>query len=127
VSPHLSEHKASFRIFIVDDEQTIAKTTSLILQKEGFEAVPFTDPELLLEFSRECPPNLVISDIIMPQMNGFELATALRKALPDCRIILLTGHADASDLRDLALEQGHELEVLSKPLHPTKLIACVRK
>ena len=63
----------------------------------------------------------------MPQMNGFELADFLKEMRPQCRIILFTGQAGVADLADMAIAQGHTLEVLSKPLHPTELIAKVRE
>jgi DNA-binding response OmpR family regulator len=122
----LNENEVSLRIFVVDDEEMIATTTSHILQMEGFQAIPFTDPRLLLECCLESPPDLVISDIIMPHMDGFQLAESLRETLPRCRVILFTGQAGAAELRGLAFDQGHELEVLSKPLHPRELIAKVR-
>jgi len=116
----------AFRIFVVDDEETIAKTTSHILRLEGFEAIPFSDPRLLLEFCRESPPDLVISDIIMPHMDGFQLAESLKEMLPLCHVILFTGRAGVAELRGLAFDQGHDLEVLSKPLHPLQLVAMAR-
>jgi DNA-binding NtrC family response regulator len=115
-----------FRIFVVDDEPTIAKTTSQILELQGFDAIPFSDPRHLLESCRESPPNLVISDIIMPHMTGFELAGLLKEMQPQCSVILFTGQAGVADLAALAVEQGHVLEVLSKPLHPQSLIETVR-
>ncbi|MBB5060554.1 CheY-like chemotaxis protein [Granulicella aggregans] len=72
------------------------------------------------------PPNLVISDIIMPHMSGFDLANRLRNTHPQCKILLSTGQAGVDDLREYALELGHDIEVLSKPLHPLKLIERVK-
>lgn len=115
-----------FRIFIVDDEDTIAITTATILRNAGFEAVPFSDPCVLLGFCIESPPDLVISDVVMPQMNGFELANYLLEIQPRCEILLFTGHAGVVELQELSTEQGHDLLVLAKPIHPEDLIAKVR-
>jgi CheY-like chemotaxis protein len=111
-----------FRIFVIEDDPVIAKTTSQILQLEGFDATAFTDPGHLLEYCRKSPPNLVMLDIIMPHMTGFELAEFLKVLQPQCRVILFTGQAGVADLAELAVDQGHVLEVLSKPLRPQDLI-----
>jgi DNA-binding NtrC family response regulator len=116
----------SFRIFFVDDEPGIANTTAQILQMEGFDCVSFCDPLALIVSCEETPPDLVISDIIMPQMNGFDLASLLLASYPQCKILLFTGQAGVEDLREYASELGHDIEVLSKPLHPQKLIEKVR-
>lgn len=114
-----------FRIFIVDDEPTIANTTAQILQLAGFDCVPFIDPLDLINHCAMTPPSLVISDIIMPQMSGFDLAILLRSTQPQCKMILFTRQAGVDDLRAYALDLGHDIEVLSKPLHPAKLIEAV--
>jgi DNA-binding NtrC family response regulator len=106
-----------FRIFVLNDDPTIAQTTSQILRLQGFDATAFTAPRHLLEYCRESLPNLVISDIVMPHMTGFELAEFLKVMQPQCSVILFTGQAGAADLAKLAVDQGHVLEVLSKPLH----------
>jgi len=115
-----------FLIFIEDDESSIAETTAHILQREGFHCVPFSDPLDLIDHCAATPPNLVISDIIMPQMSGFDLANRLRDTHPQCKILLFTGQAGVGDLREYALELGQDIEVLSKPLHPLKLIERVK-
>jgi DNA-binding response OmpR family regulator len=62
----------------------------------------------------------------MPQTSGFDLANRLRDTHPQCKILLFTGEAGVDDLREYALELGHNIEVLSKPLHPLKLIERVK-
>lgn len=62
----------------------------------------------------------------MPHMSGFDLANRLRNTHPQCKILLSTGQAGVDDLREYALELGHDIEVLSKPLHPLKLIERVK-
>ena len=115
------------RIFVVDDEETIAWTVTLILNKYGFDATAFCNPEDLLECSKESVPDLVISDMVMPQMNGIELSVRLKQAYPQCKVMLCSGQAATLKLLDVARKDGHILEVFPKPFNPTKLISHVRR
>ena len=71
-------------------------------------------------------PDLVISDVIMPDMNGIEAAIHIRKFLPACKVLLFSGQAATADLLESARSQGHEFEILAKPVHPQDLLANLR-
>ena len=71
-------------------------------------------------------PDLIISDVIMPDMNGIEAAIRIRQALPGCKILLFSGQAATADLLEKARAQGHEFEILAKPVHPQDLLAKLR-
>jgi CheY-like chemotaxis protein len=71
-------------------------------------------------------PDLIISDVIMPDMNGIEAAIQIRKFLPECKILLFSGQAATADLLKTARAQGHEFEILAKPVHPQDLLAKLR-
>ena len=121
------KHRVAPRIFVVDDERVIAWSLSLILKKEGFDAIAFYDPKLLLKSSEEFAPDLVISDVVMPEMTGIELAVLLRATRPSCKLLLFSGQAETSELFERAKEQGHKFTVLSKPVHPREMLEQVRK
>ena len=114
-------------IFVVDDEQIIAETLTTILQKSGFAAKPFTDPREALAAARAETPDLLLSDVMMPELSGVDLAIAIRKECPKCRIMLFSGHAETADLLLSARERGCDFELLSKPLHPTDLLRHIRQ
>jgi CheY-like chemotaxis protein len=78
----------------------------------GTEAVNLTDV---------FQPYLILSDVIMPDMNGIEAAIIIRGKLPDCKILLLSGQAVTVDLLAMASAQGYEFEILAKPIHPDEL------
>ena len=83
------------KIVIVDDEDMVIKTLKTLLKIEGFSNVNiFNDPSLALEFIEKNPCELIISDFIMPKMNGIEFLSKAKKIHPDTTQILLTGYAD---------------------------------
>lgn len=114
------------RVIVVDDEATIAATLAIILQRSGYSATHFTNPLDALQAIRIDPPDLLISDVVMPQMSGIELAISVRKILPNCIILLFSGQAKSADLLQQARVQGYDFHLLSKPIHPADLLCEVR-
>jgi CheY-like chemotaxis protein len=110
----------------VDDERVIADTLSIILNQNGFQASPVYTGTAAVDMARETRPQLVISDVIMPDMNGIEAAIRIRQILPECKILLFSGQAATADLLENARAQGHEFEILAKPVHPQDLLAKLR-
>ena len=115
------------RIFVIDDELSIAKMLSVILQMHLFDAVPFSDPEAALEAARAAPPDYLISDVQMQGMTGIELAILFQREIPACRILLFSGQLDAPKRIKEASEAGHVFTFLQKPLHPNELVAALRQ
>ena len=110
---------------VVDDEHVIADTLVAILRGQGFLPFAAYDGETALELSREILPELLISDVMMPGMNGVELAIELTRELPDCRVLLFSGTAATVGVLKAAHESGHDFTVLPKPVHPTDLLAHI--
>ena len=115
------------KVLVVDDERVIADTLAIILNLNGYDAAPVYTGPAAVERARAVKPELVISDVIMPDMNGIEAAIAIRKFLPSCKILLFSGQAATADLLEHAREQGHEFEILAKPVHPQDLLAKLRE
>jgi len=114
------------RIFVVDDQPTIASTLADILRLSGFDAVWFTDPRDALTAAASDCPNLVISDIEMPRFSGIELAIQLKALHLNCDVLLMTGHPGYLDLVDRAKKRGHNFRVLEKPIILQKLITEIQ-
>ncbi|HEU4636367.1 MAG TPA: response regulator [Edaphobacter sp.] len=112
-------------VLIVDDEQTIADTLAVILSRSGFSVRTAYDGKAAFEIAKQDPPTLVISDVVMPEMTGVELAIALKNKIPECRILLFSGQAATADLLDRARAEGHDFAIVSKPIHPKDLIRRV--
>ena len=111
-----------FRVFVVDDESVIASTLAAILDMNGFSARPFTRPLEVLAASRIDIPDLLISDVAMPDLSGVDLAIQMTAQHPRCKILLFSGQADTMDLLTRARHQGHHFRLLVKPVFPSELL-----
>jgi len=111
------------RIFVVDDEKCIADTLVVILRNSGFEATAFYNAQTVLEQVELLCPELVISDVMMPGMNGVEMAVLIRDRHPACKILLFSGQAATAELLEGVRRRGYDFELLGKPVHPKELLA----
>jgi CheY-like chemotaxis protein len=83
----------------------------------------FYDGLSALEHAQEEIPDIVLSDVIMPKMNGIVLARKLREQLPNCRILLISGNTySATLLAEWQDQGGPELEILPKPVSPQTIL-----
>jgi len=114
------------RVLVIDDEQVIADTLAKILDLNGYDASAVYTGTAAVESARALQPELVISDVIMPDMNGIEVAIRIRAFLPNCKILLFSGQAATADLLENARARGHEFEILAKPVHPSDLLAKLK-
>jgi CheY-like chemotaxis protein len=114
------------RILVVDDEALIADTICQILNRSGFIAQAAYGGQEAIETARRITPELVLSDVLMPHVDGVEAAIAIREFSPDTRIVLFSGQAATVEILARARERGHNFELLPKPLHPTQLIKHLR-
>ncbi len=105
-------------VLVVDDERVIADTLTTILSRSGFDAITAYDGETALTLASTTPPDLLISDVVMPGMTGVDLAIALTHAIPTCKILLFSGQAATVDLLKKARESGHNFTTLAQPVHP---------
>jgi CheY-like chemotaxis protein len=111
------------RVIVVDDERLIANTLAIILTNAGYDARAVFSGEQLVELLESFQPEVLIADVVMPGMTGIEAAIATRNKLPKCNILLFSGQAITADLMEQARTQGHEFELLAKPVHPSDLLA----
>jgi len=114
-------------VLVVDDEPDILNLTRLVLKKAGIDVVTARDAEeclMKLEYER---PDLILLDVVMPGMNGFELCKKLKgnPKTKNIRIVLYTV-LDRERDRELSTESGAD-GFLNKPLTPEDLSAFARK
>ena len=81
--PEDSSKKRKLRVLVIDDERLIADTTAEILNVNGFEATPIYNGRGAVEAMAQFCPDVVITDVIMPEMNGVELAKKITGRCPD--------------------------------------------
>jgi CheY-like chemotaxis protein len=114
------------KVLVVDDEQVIADTLAKILDINGYDASAVYSGLSAVESARTLKPDLIISDVIMTDMDGIEAAIKIRDFLPSCKILLFSGQAATADLLENARSQGHDFEILAKPVHPSELLAKLK-
>ena len=110
------------RVLVVDDERVIAETLGIILRKSGFDTAVAYDGQEAVDKAESWRPDALVSDVIMPRMNGIDAAIRIAALLPACRIVLLSGQAVTADLAYQARLKGHYFEILAKPVPPQDLI-----
>jgi DNA-binding response OmpR family regulator len=122
-----SVDKAEFRpvVLVVDDEGAIADSLTSILKLSGYAAIAAYDADSALETALLVPPELLITDVILPGTNGIDLAITIRRIFPECKIILFSGQAATSNLLAAAGRSGHNFQLLNKPVHPKDLLAHI--
>jgi DNA-binding response OmpR family regulator len=112
-------------VLVVDDESVIAETIAEILKRSGYAAITAYDGEEALESALLMPPELLLTDVMLPGMNGIELAVKVRRIFPECKILLFSGQAATTDLLASASRGGHRFDLLTKPIHPNDLLRHV--
>ena len=110
-------------ILIIDDDEKLNRLLSDYLNDFGYRTLTAVHPEAGLNRLKEASPNLVILDVMMPDMNGFEVCKAIRQT-SDVPIIMLTARGDLSD-RVVGLEIGAD-DYLAKPFEPRELAARIQ-
>ena len=115
------------KVLIVDDQPSITKLVSVKLSKEGFEVIEALDGEEGLRKAQEERPDLIILDIMMPKMSGWEVRDKLRedKRCQDIPVIMLTATGRFEEQLK-GLEEGIE-EYLTKPFDPNDLADLVKE
>jgi CheY-like chemotaxis protein len=114
------------KVLVADDERVIADTLAMILNQSGFDAQAVYSGEKALELASTLQPDMLISDVIMADLNGIDAAIRIRALLPDIKILLFSGQAATADLLEKARADGYEFEILAKPVHPQDLLSRLR-
>lgn len=108
------------RIVVIDDERIIADTLTLILRRHGYDAKAHYRGESAIASIEAFRPQIVLSDICLPGLDGIETAVKIKELQPRCRIILFTATPERHEIRNRINELGFEF--LQRPLHPSEIL-----
>jgi DNA-binding response OmpR family regulator len=111
------------KILLVEDDVTLLETLEYNLVKEGYEVVKATDGQSGLDVARQAKPDLIILDLMLPQLDGLSVCRAIRREM-DVPIIMLTARTGEVD-KIVGLESGAD-DYVTKPFSLGELLARVR-
>ncbi len=117
---------SKYRIVVVDDEQDICDVSCLLLEKSGYEAVSFEGGQQALDAMEKESFDLVLTDMLMPDMDGVELITEIRRRDPEQVILAMSGggHAPKESYLQIAKLYGVQ-GVIPKPFNREKLVEAL--
>ena len=115
-------------ILFIEDESALQKTIAEILTQDGYEIIPALDGEIGLQLAKTKKPNLILLDLILPKINGFEVLKNLRgdPKTKDIPIIILTNLEQAGDV-EKALELGATTYLVKAQYSLEEVVAKVKK
>lgn len=126
-SSTISKPESKFVVACVDDSPQVTQTLETILRSEGYDFVGINDPLRANATLLKLKPNLIFLDLIMPNTNGYEICTQLRRvsSLQEIPIIILTGKDGLIDR--MRAKMVGATEYLSKPVQPQEILEAVQK
>lgn len=110
------------KVLIVDDERWTSDTLAVIFSTSGYEARAAYSGEQAIEIIKQWQPALAIIDVVLPKMNGVELAIYIAARCSWCQIVLFSGQERAVDLVKEAERHGYHFQLLTKPVHPSVMV-----
>ena len=113
----------SAKILIVDDEQFVRDLLEKVLRRRGHDVVVVGDADQALKALEAAEFDLLLTDVVMPGMDGFDLLRRVKSAYPQIKVIVLTGYARKQSISDFLLYGADEY--LSKPFQVHELISAV--
>jgi DNA-binding response OmpR family regulator len=114
----------SDRVLVVDDEPMVRDVLARYLARDGFDVAVAADGEAALEALRSSEPDLVVLDLMLPRVDGFEVFDRMRGAGIQSPVIMLTARGEVTD-RIVGLEVGAD-DYVAKPFSPKEVVARIR-
>lgn len=112
------------KILLVEDEEGIRKFTKINIEREGFKVLEADTGEMGIETAKKEKPDVVVLDLMLPGIDGYEVCKTLRKEFPNIGIVMLTAKTQDMD-KIYGLEVGAD-DYLTKPFNPKELILRIK-
>jgi len=109
-------------VLVVDDEHAVADSLAWILNLTGFNCCSVYSGSEAINHVVVNPIDILVSDVVMDGMSGIEAAIEICKLLPNCKVLLMSGNIRTGDMLKDAHEQGHDFDILAKPVPPSEII-----
>jgi two-component system, response regulator YesN len=119
------------RILVVDDEELIVTTVTTIFSVYGYNSDGALSGEEAIAKAMMACPDLLLCDVKLPGMNGFQAALEIKQICPRCHLLFFSAYAGSeylvADFAKIFAERGYAMEMLSKPVHPAVLLQAVKR
>lgn len=125
--PQADSVEVSETLLIVEDEEDVRDMTRQILEQAGYKVLEAANGSLALDVLRDYPDkiDLVMTDLIMPTMNGAEFVRLLRESHPDMNVVFISGYSD--EILPDGTNSGGDIPLLTKPFDPEELLSKIRE
>lgn len=124
-SPQEAETRMHGRILVVDDQEMVRGLLRRAMEQEGYTVLEAEDGEQALEILGRSAVDLVVSDALMPRMDGLELLKRVKRDHPGTRVIILTGHTGEHDVTQFLIAGADEY--IAKPFVPRNLLDVIQR
>lgn len=117
------------RILVVDDEPLIVETMCAILKGKGYSTIGVNSGLEAIAKARDFQPDLLLIDVLMPGLSGFEAGLRVKELCPGCRLLFFSGYSATPEMTVLSEKlrrSGYSFELLTKPLPSGKLLDKVK-
>jgi CheY-like chemotaxis protein len=121
----MSRHKRN--VMIVDDEPSIRDSVSRILERRGYQVATACGGKEALDMMPVFQPDVVLLDIIMPGLDGYEVCRQLRLITPAVKIIYFTAKVEMDDFKKNVNDDARADAVIEKPASSEKIITCLEQ
>jgi CheY-like chemotaxis protein len=114
----------AMKVLVIDDDHLVRYTLSKILQRNGYDVTTASDGKRAMTVFRDARPDVVITDIIMPEQEGIETILKIRSERPEVKIIAISGGARNRNLGYLGMAEAFGADdVISKPFEAEELLS----
>lgn len=115
-----------YRVLVIDDDESLRELFELAMEKEGFQVAAAEDGFKGLAKVAAFQPHLIVLDLMMPNLSGFEVIHRLQKSAPAIPVIIITGYSDQAN-EQLLRQEPNVLDFVKKPIVYAELAALARK